>query len=226
MMELRELVDKIQDQVLKQKVLDLVADPTIRIGENTYSGLPLESSPASRHLHHSYPGGLAQHTTSTCLVALTLCDIAEQTYHAKVNRDIVLAATIAHDLMKPLTYTSEEEESYGSSPLGDKMDHLTLIVAKLIEKGFPLEVVHAVAAHHGEHGPISPRTVEALICNLSDSTDAALNGEVLKAAKFHVERCTGERIEHLDAEQAFAIVNAAQSEGCEAVKRTLEKIRT
>ena len=224
-MEIRQLIDKIEDNTLRTRILNLIEDPNIRIGENTYRGLPLDTSPASRRLHHSYEGGLKEHTVSSSRIALTLCDIVEQTYHANVNRDVVLASIIVHDIMKPLTYSTNEEELYHSSQLGEKMDHLTLIVSKLIEKGFPLEVVHAVAAHHGDHGPISPRTVEALICNLSDYADAALNGEVLKAAKLHIERCTGDHVEHLDAEQAFAVVNAKQYGGCDGVKRIFEKIK-
>lgn len=223
--DFKQIANKIKDRTLREKVLSLIEDPTIRIGDNTYHGLPLEVSPASKRQHHSYKEGLAQHTISSSRIALTLCDVAEQIYSAEVDRDVVLAAVIVHDLMKPLTYDLSEEGDYDSSPLGEKMDHLTLIVSKLIERGFPLEVVHSVAAHHGDNGPTSPRTVEALICFLSDYADAALNGEVLKAAKSLLERCAGERVEHLNAEEAFAIVNAKQRGGCDGVRCVFEKLK-
>ena len=222
---LKQIAKKIKDKNLREKVLNLIEDPTICIGDNTYHGLPLGASPASKRQHHSYRAGLAQHTASSSRIALTLCDVAENIYNAEVDRDVALAAVIAHDMMKPLTYKLIDEGYYDSSPLGEKMDHLTLIVSKLIEKGFPLEVVHAVAAHHGDNGPMSPRTVEALICFLSDYADAALNGEVLKAAKSLVEQCAGERVEHLNAEEAFTIVNAKQRDGCDGVKRVFEKMK-
>ncbi len=225
-LDLKQVAGAIKDKTLREKVLDLIDDPTIRIGDETYRGLPLEASPASRRRHHSYAAGLTQHTVSASRIALTLCSVVEQIYSAEVNRDIVLAAIVVHDLMKPLTYKpGEEGHQYDSSPLGEKMDHLTLIVSKLVEKGFPLEVVHAAAAHHGENGPMSPRTVEALICYLSDYADAALNGEVLKAAKSLIEQCVGERVEHLDAREAFAIVNAKQNEGCNGVKHIFEELK-
>lgn len=223
--ELKQVVNKIKDKALREKVFDLVEDPTIRIGDQTYHGLPLEVSPASKRQHHSYKEGLMQHIVSSSSIALALCDVVERTYHAKVDRDVVLAAVIVHDLMKPVTYSLSEKEDYDMSQLGEQMDHLTLIVSKLVERGFPLEVVHAVAAHHGNNSPINPRTVEALICFLSDFADAALNGEVLKAARSLVERCVGEHVEQLNAEEAFAIVNAKQSRGCEGVKNIFKEIK-
>jgi len=223
--ELKRVVNKIKDKALRDKIVDLIQNPTMRIGDKTYEGLPLEVSPASKRLHHSYREGLMQHIISSSGIALTLCDIAERIYHAKVDRDIVLTAVVVHDLMKPLTYSLKGKENYEMSQLGEQMDHLTLVVSELIGRGFPLEVIHAVAAHHGENGPVGPRTVEALICFLSDSTDAALNGEVLKAAKSLVEMCAGEQAGQLDAEEAFAIVHAKQSQGCEGVREVFEEIR-
>lgn len=222
--KLRREVNKIKDKNLKGKVIDLINNPTIQIGDKIYHGLPLSVSPASKRLHHSYREGLMQHIFSTTTIARTLCDITEHIYGAEVNRDIVLVSVIVHDLMKPLTY-SQNENNYEESLLGEYMDHLTLVVSELIKRGFPLEVVHAVTAHHGEHGPINPRTIEALICSLSDSTDATLNGEVLKAAKYLVERCVGEQVGNIGAEEAFAIVNSKQSQGCEGVRRVFEGIK-
>lgn len=223
--ELKRVVNKIKDKSLRDKVVDLIQNPTIRIGEKTYEGLPLVISPASKRRHHSYKEGLIQHIISSSTIALTLCNIVEQTYRAKVERDVVLAAVIVHDLMKPLTYSLREGGGYDASQLGEQMDHLTLIVSELIRRGFPLEVVHAVAAHHGRSGPTDPRTIEALICFLSDFTDAALNGEVLNAAKYLVEKYVGEQAGQLSAEEAFAIVYAKQSKGCEGVKSAFEEIK-
>ena len=105
------------------------------------------------------------------------------------------------------------------------MDHLTLIVSELIERGFPMEIVHAVAAHHGRNGPSSPRTIEALICYLADSTDAALNGEVLDAARFLIGKYTGEQVGQLSAEEAFAIVQTKQTSDGAEVKDLFEKMK-
>jgi 7,8-dihydroneopterin 2',3'-cyclic phosphate phosphodiesterase len=224
-MELRNLVDKIEDRALRKKVVEFIEDPSIKIGGKLYRGLSMETSPASKSSHHSYPKGLLQHTISTSKLALKMCDIVEETYKTEVERDTVLASTILHDVMKPLTYIRRGDGTYGSSSLGERVDHLTLAVSELVRRGFPLEVVHAVASHHGRSGPISPHTIEALLCSLADLTDATLNSETLRAAEFLVRDCVGEDFEHLSAEEAFAIVDAKKTGGCEEVKRIFEKMR-
>lgn len=223
--ELQRLVNKISDKALKEKVIALIEDPTVKIAGVKYEGLSLESSPAAKRRHHSYPEGLLQHIVASTTIAITLCNNIEKTYHGKVDRDVVLASIIAHDIMKPLTYTQKENGAYGTSPLGERIDHLTLIVSELIRRGFPMEVVHAVAAHHGRSGPIDPRTIEALVCFLSDYADATLNGETLDAARFLIRDCAWEEAGQLTAEQAFAIVHAKQTGGCDGVREELEKIK-
>jgi len=222
---LLRFVNKIRDEELRKKVVDLLEDPTIRIGSTTFQGLPLETSPASKRRHHSYPSGLIQHMETVTTISLALGDIVEKTYHTPVNRDVVLATALVHDIMKPQTYV-EEGETYGVSPLGERLDHLSLAVAELIRRGFPLDVVHAVAAHHGRGGPIGPRTIEALICSLADGTDASLNGEVLSASKYLVFDCVGEESGSLSAEEAFAIVRAKQEKGCAGVAEEFERIKS
>jgi 7,8-dihydroneopterin 2',3'-cyclic phosphate phosphodiesterase len=220
---LLNLVNMIQDDKLKQKVIQVLEDPTANIGGKKFQGLPLETSPASKRSHHSYPHGLIQHTYAVAMISLTLCDIVEKTYHTPVNHDIVLAAALVHDIMKPLTYT-QGDETYGISPLGERLDHLSLAVAELVRRGFPLDVIHAVAAHHGKGGPMSPRTMEALICSLADVADASLNGETLSAAKYLVMDCVGEEAGRLSAEEAFGIVRTKQDRGCQGVVEEFEKI--
>lgn len=218
------LVNLIRDRTLREKVQDLFQDPTMVIGGEMYRGLPLETSPAAKVHHHAYPKGLVQHMISATAISLTLCDLVEKTYHTPVNRDVVIATGLVHDIMKPLTY-SEEGDSYGISPLGERVDHLTLAVAELIRRGFSLDVVHAVAAHHGKGGPTPPRTIEALICSLADSSDASLNGEILNAAKWLVRDCVGEEVGKLTAEEAFSIVRTKQDRGCAGVVEVFRKIQ-
>ncbi len=223
--KLLRLADKIQDNELRQKVMELLEDPTVIIGGIRFDGLPLETSPASKKRHHSYPKGLVQHTVTVATISISLSNIVEKIYRTPVNRDVVLASALLHDIMKPLTYT-QEDENYGTSSLGERLDHLSLAVAELVRRGFPLEIVHTVAAHHGRGGPMSPRTIEALICSLADGTDATLNGETLDAAKYLIFDCVGEDSGKLSAEEAFHIVRAKQDKGCAGVVAEYEKIQS
>lgn len=222
---LKEFVNKIKNESLRKKTMEFLKNPTIEIEGKTYSGLSLDVSPAGLSRHHSYPGGFIEHVVATAEIALDLCDVAEEVYGGKVNKDFVLSGIILHDIFKPLTYAESENRSYMITPLGDYLDHLSLIVSEMVKRGFPLEVVHIVAAHHGgEAGPVWPRTVEALICHLADLVDSRLNGEVLRAARYLSRQATGTELPLLTSKEAFEIVHAKTSKGWDEVKKAVGKI--
>ena len=225
--QLRAVVDKIKDRSLRKKVTDFLDNPAIKIGNKRYSGLPLERSPASISRHHNYSGGLLEHILASSQVALDLCAVIRKVYSGKVDSDLVLCGTILHDLFKPLTYVEKADGSYKSSPLAEKIDHLTLIVSELIRRGFPMSVIHIVCAHHGhEAGPVGPHTVEALVCHLADLADSRLNGDVLNAARYLTKEATGEELGLVSSKEAFEIVYRKAIEGWEGVRRTVEDIKT
>lgn len=222
---LRRIVNLIKDETLREKVVEIVENPQIEIGGTVYSGLPLETSPAGLSHHHSYPGGFIEHIVATAEIALTLCDVAKRVYGGKVNRNLVLAGIVLHDIFKPLTY-EVEGEGYSTTHVGERLDHLSLITAELIRKGVPLDLVHIVCAHHGgQVGPMWPRTVEALICHLADQADSRLNGDVLRAARYLSRRATGEELTLLTSKEAFEIVHSKTVEEWEGVSKAVEKIK-
>ena len=216
-----EAINKIRDESLKETVLDLVKEPSLNLSGALYEGLRVEDSPASLSRHHSYPGGLLEHILSTLRIALTLCDCVEEIYHGKVNRDLVIAGVILHDILKPLMYVARDDGGYESSPLSERVDHLTLITSELVRRGLPLEIVHVVCAHHGDAGPISPKTLEALICHVADVADSTLNGKVLRAAKYLIKEVTGQPVEVIDSKTAFKLVHLKAKEGWEGVREAL-----
>jgi len=223
---LKKVVDKIGDRSLRDKVAAFIENPTIEIEGKVFSGLPLDIAPAGISHHHSYPGGFMEHISSTTEIAFTLCNVVKKVYHGKINRDLVVAGVVLHDIFKPLTYVARENGTYGIAPLGERLDHLTLIVAELTRRGFPLNLVHIVASHMGwQNSPIGPRTAEALVVHLADSADSRLNGEVLRAAQFLSRQSTGLELEQLTAKEAFEIVNAKTAQGWEGVEKTIETIR-
>jgi len=223
--QLEKIVNKIKDESLRDKVTELLENPVMEIDEKLYTGMSLETSPAGISRHHSYPGGFIEHTVATSEIALNLCNVIRKVYHGKVDVDLVLAGVLLHDLFKPLTY-EEENGIYRSTPLAERLDHLTLIVSEMIRKGFPLSLIHIVCAHHGgQAGPVWPRTIEALVCHLADVTDSRLNGEVLRAARYLSREATGEELHILNSKEAFEIVHSKVAEGWDAVQKTVDKIK-
>lgn len=222
--KLSAIAKKIRNEPLRQKVIELLKNPTIEINGKTYSGLPLETSPAGISRHHSYSGGYIEHVASTTNLALAMCDSVEKTYHGSVNRDLVISGVLLHDIFKPATYTINKNGSYSSARLADYLDHLSLATSELVRRDFPLELVHIVSAHHGEASPIRPKTIEALICHLADSTDSRLNSEILNAAAYLSRRAVGQELSRMNSKEAFEIVRSKSVEDWEGVAKTIEKI--
>ena len=166
-----------------------------------------------------------EHVVSTANLAIAMCKSVEKVYRGKVNRDFVIAGVLLHDVFKPATYIVKENGSYGSSRLADYLDHLSLVTSELVRRGFPLELIHVVSAHHGDYGPIRPHTVEALICHLADLMDSRLNGKVLNAAAYLTRIAVGEELRGLTSKEAFEIVHSKAVEGWEGVAKALEKIK-
>lgn len=223
--KLKTLADKIRDKKLRERVIALLENPTFEADGKKYAGLPLEVSPAGLSHHHSYTGSYVEHVISSANIALTLCDSVEKIYGGKTKRDFVVAGVLLHDLFKPVTYVVNEYGSYGSSTLADFMDHTSIAVSELVRKGFPIEVVHIVAAHLGEYGAIRPRTVEALICHLADLADSRLNREVLNAARYLARRAVGEELFGLTSKEAFEIIHSKSVEGWKGAAKAVEKIK-
>ncbi|WP_088335563.1 MULTISPECIES: 3'-5' exoribonuclease YhaM family protein [unclassified Methanopyrus] len=179
-LKLKELVESIEDEGLRELVMKVLEEGFAH--EEVPDPEPVEEVPASRRQHHSYPGGLLEHTVATTKLALAMAEVFEEIYGVEVDRDLVIAAAILHDLGKATSY-EQREERYKISDFGRRLDHLTLIAAELYARGAPVELIHAVAAHHGRGSPIPPNTPEALIVHLADRSDAEFATEVIKAAR-------------------------------------------
>lgn len=217
------IANKIKDKKLRAKVLQLLENPTIEIGGKTFTGLPIEKSPASMRRHHNYEGGFIEHTLAVYELSISLSQIVIKVYDCKVDTDLILCGVLLHDIFKAATYVRKGDR-YSMSELAERLDHLTLASAELIRRGFPLDVVHVIAASHGrEYGPMGPMTLEALICHLADYTDAKLNGDVLSAARFMIREVTGEDPQVMTGKEAFAIVKAKTEKGWEGVRNHLSR---
>jgi 3'-5' exoribonuclease len=138
-------------------------------------------APAAKSLHHVYLGGLLEHTLSVAGMARRACE-----HYLHLNRDLVLAGVLLHDLGK--TAELSYQRSFGYTDTGNLLGHITLEaqwVAKAMDliPDFPeelrLQILHIVLAHHGklEFGsPVLPKTPEALLVHYLDDLDGKLEG--------------------------------------------------
>jgi 7,8-dihydroneopterin 2',3'-cyclic phosphate phosphodiesterase len=218
--ELTPLVDAIKDPKLRNVVTDFLTDPPADIDQPS---LRLAQCPAGAYQHHSYPGGLLQHTLSVTKITSALCDIVEELYGGEVNRDLVLAGAILHDIMKVYCYEPNGGGGFQTSEYGGMVDHLTLMVAEMYKRGLPADLIHVVAGHHGDVGPTKPKTLEALIVSVADQADSDLNGKLLRAAEYLLRRSGESRPQLSSALEALKVVTAKSKEGWPGVQRLVDK---
>jgi len=135
--------------------------------------------PGARKVHHSYIGGLLEHTLSV----LEICLFLSNKY--SLNADILLTGAILHDIGKIKEIDSsvnkaETEEGFLLGHILIGIDIIRSEAAKII--GFPKkilrELIHLIASHHGnyEFGAIrEPLTREALMLHFADYIDSQIN---------------------------------------------------
>ena len=214
--EVEKLAELINDTNLKTKVLSILRDPKISINA---PALTLTESPGGSYQHHAYKGGLLQHTVSVTRLAITLCELVEEVYDGEVDRDAVIASSLLHDIYKTYTYEEKKDGTYTSSSLGDKIDHLNLLVAELYKQGFSEDIIHIAAAHHGESSPIQPKTLEALIVSQADLCDAEFSRKTLRAAEYLLRQVGNSYPRITSSGEALKIIKIKKQEGWEGLKQ-------
>lgn len=169
MTELMNYVKQITSPHLRNLVELLLTDETMKKSFMT--------APAAKSFHHSYIGGLLEHTLSV----VRLVDMVSRHY-SNVNRDLLIAGALLHDIGKTREFTYERIIDYSSEGrlIGHIIMGLEIIDGKIKEmQDFPedlaLELRHIIISHHGllEFGsPRRPKTVEALIVHHMDDMDS------------------------------------------------------
>ena len=140
---------------------------------------------AAKSIHHSFVGGLVQHT----LAVTRLCDFYCTRYE-KLNRDLLISAAICHDIGKTKELSLYPENDYTDD--GNFLGHIVIGAEMIGNKihgvsgeapieGFPefleQELKHCILSHHGElefGSPKKPAIMEAFALNFADNTDAKM----------------------------------------------------
>jgi len=136
--------------------------------------------PAAKSVHHSFRSGLLMHTANMVELAMSVSDM----YGVFINRDLLLAGTILHDLGKVREFKLSPYglvEDYTTE--GTLLGHLqigAMEIAKMARNvAVPQEKVmllqHLILSHHGkpEFGAaVEPRCIEAEILACIDMIDS------------------------------------------------------
>ncbi|MEM1526885.1 MAG: HD domain-containing protein [Ignisphaera sp.] len=166
--KLKSIALSINNDDVKKIVLDLLENPRLSFASNKPL-IQVEVSPAAPRKHHMFTGGLFVHTYSVAKIALTLCNIFEEIYGIPINKDLVIAASILHDIFKYYQYTIDDKEGGYKARDDWYLSHDYAIVAELALRGAKDDLIRVVSEVHG----IAPiKTFEGLIVHLADTIDA------------------------------------------------------
>jgi len=140
-----------------------------------------KKAPAAKNFHHSYLGGLLEHTLSVCQMAEQVAD-----HYPQLDRDLLVTAAFLHDIGKIREFGYDLNIDYSDE--GRLLGHLVLGVAMVDEKieelkdvpqELALRLKHMILSHHGEYefgSPKRPKFLEAFALHLVDDLDAKVNG--------------------------------------------------
>jgi 3'-5' exoribonuclease len=138
-------------------------------------------APAAKGFHHSYIGGLLEHTLSVCEMIRSVAE-----HYPELDRDLLWTGAFLHDIGKTRELKFDTTIDYTDE--GRLLGHLALGIAMIDEmlsgmKDFPQDLSmllkHLILSHHGEYefgSPKRPKFLEAFALHLIDDLDAKING--------------------------------------------------
>ncbi len=133
---------------------------------------PFYSAPGSGYgSHHAYPGGVVTHTAANLQVSLGLYEAYRNVYDYLLDRDVVIASQVLHDLHKAWVFQWRDNgASRTELSLAGTGEHHPLSVAESFHRGLPAKMCVAQACAHNhpgfakdEEGPVNWITAAAII---------------------------------------------------------------
>jgi len=174
--DVKKIVGRIKNPQLKALAGEFLADAELME--------KFRNAPGGMKLHHSYIGGLLEHTHNMLRVAVAILPLYPQ-----VQTDLVLAGIFLHDIGKTEELTYDMAFSYTDSGqlIGHLVQSLLMINQKadaLKAKGTQIEQTvldalgHITLSHHGQYdfgSPKLPATAEAFMVYYIDDLDAKMS---------------------------------------------------
>ncbi|MBD1399205.1 HD domain-containing protein [Pelovirga terrestris] len=178
--ELDQLLDSLENPYIRDLLRSFFDDPRFY---RLYS-----RAPAAKSMHHTYIGGLLEHSLAVAALAL---DVAKR--YPQVDRDLLISGAMLHDVGKVQELSFDR--SFGYTDEGKLLGHIVMGVQMIEDHvraipGFPVElsmmIKHLLLSHHGQYdfgSPKRPKFLEAVILNFIDDLDSKIN-----AVQLHVEK--------------------------------------
>jgi len=166
----RELpeVEEIADAGLRAKVVDAWALAIARSSFNSIRDIPPAGNPGSMILVR---GDQTDHIRGVTRLAMRMAEeMGALNPEMRINRDIVIAGGLCHDVGKPWEFDPENRKRWEAAPRAaglPSIRHPAYGVHICLTVGLPEEVAHIAGAHSGE-GELVVRSLEGTIVHLAD----------------------------------------------------------
>jgi 3'-5' exoribonuclease len=166
---LEHLAGEVTDRRFRTLLDRLLGDDPLRAA--------LRRAPCTRAGHHAYLGGLLEHTVAVAQLSFELCQL-----HPRVNLDLLLTASIVHDLGRTREFTYGAE--IGLTEEGRLLGHVVIGERLISERAGSLDdqrrlaLLHCVLCHHGPTSAPGGRfaSAEALALYRVNAVDASVKG--------------------------------------------------
>jgi len=171
--EIKDNIKEIEDKQLKN-LLDAFFTDSKFVKKYSHS-------PSAITHHHNYVGGNLEHTVGVLRLANSICE-----YYTGINKDLVLAGCILHDIGKIKEYSikaaidkTAEGNFIGHIVMGDRWIREKILnlrsKGKEFDEDLENKLCHIILSHHGKYeygSPRMPKTIEAMIVHAADMMDS------------------------------------------------------
>ncbi|UCH71757.1 MAG: HD domain-containing protein [Thermoplasmatales archaeon] len=183
---IKELFDLMKKEMRKIKndqlknLLDLFFDDSKFVKDYIHS-------PSAVTHHHNYVGGNLEHTVGVLRLCNNICEM-----YPSINRDLVIAGAILHDIGKLKEYKTTaaigktgEGNFIGHIVMGDRWIREKIVLLKEKGKNFDKDLedrlCHMLLSHHGKYeygSPRMPKIVEACVLHQADLMDSQVKNYI------------------------------------------------
>lgn len=170
--EFEMLVDTIKNDNIKKLIIKIF---------DTNMKNEFFKAPAAVSYHHNYIGGLLEHTLQIAKLANKVVEVYGSKY---IDRDILIAGVLLHDIGKVFEYKNELG-NINKTDEGKLIGHIVK-GSEIVEKyssnmGISEEnknkIKHIILSHHGQRkfgAAVLPKTIEAFLVHMLDNVDAKM----------------------------------------------------
>ncbi|WP_236034974.1 3'-5' exoribonuclease YhaM family protein [Alkalihalobacterium elongatum] len=171
--ELRMFIEDIESETLCELIKTLLKKKDIRE--------KLTTIPAAKQYHHAYYAGLLEHIVTLCHVSAQLLQVYPQ-----LNKDVILAVCILHDIGKTKALSDPVVPDYTTN--GELIGHVVLSIEMIIEGAIEagistdhhevLAVKHCILSGHVQdsvQSGVNSKTAEAIFFQHINKLDNQLN---------------------------------------------------